>query len=88
MVVLTLAGKIPTNTTAFQEFASDLLATKAQAVADPLGLPAGSMQRQKITQLEVVPGSRGPTAYAMFDKRYLFKIYNGSTWFFRMKSFC
>lgn len=87
MVVLTFSGIIPTNTPTFQKATSDLLLAKAQNVAEKFGVPMGSVAREKITQFDAVPGAHGPTAFVLFDGRYLFRIQDGSSWFFSDEKF-
>lgn len=77
LVVLGLAGEIPTNTPAFQDFAQRRLLAEAQKAALAWRLDRALIQTNKITYFNAPPFPEGPTTEIVFESRYCFRTWRG-----------
>lgn len=73
------AGFVPTNTTAFRNYALDLMLTQANDINAKwqLGLP-DSMTSDQVTRLAVTPTTRGLAGGIVISNRYYFEFRDGT----------
>ena len=86
MMVVSVLGEIHTNTPAFQEYAFDLMLSKAQEVSAKLNLDQTLVQKDKITSFKATPYLTGPGASMVFGDRYIFGTSRGDSLGFTDKS--